>query len=166
MRRNILFFALLLLATNLRADEGKVNFSGEWVFNEAKSELGEGRWRQPVSMTIKQEGNDLKITRTALGRNGDEVTDSESLTLDGKEHKSEIRNSSRTSTANWSKAGDTLTISSKIIFSRNGNEFEMTTVESWSLQDDGQVLTIAQTSQTPRGERKRTMVYTKKKAAE
>jgi hypothetical protein len=166
MRRFLVVLALLSLAASLPADEGKVNFSGEWTFNEGKSELGEGRWRQPISMTVKHTGNDISIARTAQGRDGAPVADSESLTLDGKEHKSETRNSPRTSTAKWSESGETVTISSKVILNRDGNEFEITTVEVWSLQDGGAVLSIAQTSQTPRGERKRTLVYSKKKAAE
>lgn len=169
MRMNTLFFVIvsLLISIVTFAEDKKVNFSGEWSLNQEKSQLGEGRrWRVVTKLSVTQKGNDLTIKRTSQGRNREERVTEEVLTLDGKECKSTYRDFPRTSVAKWSKDGKTLTITSKMIFERDGNEFEVNTTEIWSLKEDGKTLSIDSTSKSPRGERKRTTIYNKVKSSE
>jgi hypothetical protein len=165
MRIYTLVLAAIVLVVSmslLAEDKKEINFSGEWKLNQEKSQLGEGRgFRGASKMVITQKGNDLSIERTSQRRNGEESVYTEALTLDGKECTNTIRNNPRTSTANWTDDGKTLTIKSKVVFSRDGNEFEMKSSEIWSLKEDGKVLSIDSTSETPRGERKATYVYDK-----
>ena len=150
------------------ADEGKINFSGEWSFNEEKSELGEGRGRRRagLKLTVTQKGNDLTIERLSQGRSGEEFTSEEKLTLDGKECINTIRERPRTSVVKWADDGKSLTITTKMVFDRGGEEFEINSTDIWSLKEDGKLLSIDSSSITPRGERSATYVYDKVKVAE
>ena len=140
----------------------KPNFSGTWGFNEDKSELGEGGFRgAAVKLMIKQEGNNMSIERVSQRRDGEEFTTTEKYTLDGKECENPARNTTRKSTVTWSEDSKSLTISSTMVFEREGQEMEMKTSEVLSLTDDGKSLSINSTSMTPRGEMKRTYVYDK-----
>jgi len=143
------------------AQGGKVDFSGEWFFNESKSNMGEGRFGTSSKLTIKQEGNNLTIERLRTGRDGQEMTSTQELTLDGKESENDTGRGTRKSAATWSDDGKSLTIKSTMVFDRDGETMEMKSVEQWKLTDGGKILSIESSSSTPRGERKATMVYNK-----
>lgn len=139
----------------------KVDFSGKWDLNESKSNLGEGRFFSAAKMAITQDGNTITIERTRTGRDGEERTSSETLTLDGKENVVESDNRNTTSVATWSEDGATLTIKSKTEFSRQGETFEMNRTEVWTLGEDGKTLNIQSDSSSSRGDRSVTLVYDK-----
>ena len=146
---------------NLFAQKGKVDFSGEWSFNESKSDMGEGRFQTSLKLTIKQEGNNLTIERLQKGRDGQERKSTQELTLDGKESEYTAGRGTRKSTVTWSDDGLALTVKSTMVFDRDGETMEMKSVEQWKLTDGGKILSIESASSTPRGERKATMVYDK-----
>ncbi|MCD6565436.1 MAG: hypothetical protein J7K53_05790 [Bacteroidales bacterium] len=158
----IAFLVSFLVNMNSFAQEGKVDFSGEWFFNESKSDMGEGRFQTSLKLTVKQEGNNLTIERLQTGRDGQEMKITQKLTLDGKESKNTARRGTRKSTATWSDNGKTLTIKSTMAFDRGGETMEMKSVDQWKLSGGGKILSIESSSSTPRGERKATMVYDKK----
>jgi hypothetical protein len=163
---NLVSIIILLLSLSfLFAEEGKVNFSGEWNLNQDKSEIGgggRGRGGGSSKLVVKQEDNKLTIDRTSRNRDGEEFIRTTELTLDGKETKTEgFRGSEQTTTANWTDNGNTLTISSVAIYERDGQEFEMNSTEVWHLQENGKVLSIESTRTTPRGERTSKLVYDK-----
>jgi mannan endo-1,4-beta-mannosidase len=138
------------------------DFSGNWIFNEDKSTLDNmGAGMLPYKMAISQKGNDLSIQRSFIVEWGDDRVTDEKLTLDGREATSEFMNSPRVMTAKWSDKGDALLIDSKVTFNRGGQTFEMKSNEIWTLTGQGTVLSIAQTSNSFRGERKITMIYEK-----
>ena len=154
--------SFFLVPMSSYAQGGKVDFSGEWSFNESKSNMGEGRFQTTLKLTIKQEGNNLTIERLQTGRDGQEITMTQKLTLDGKESKNTTRRGTRKSAATWSDDGKSLTIKSTMVFDRGGETMEMKSIEQWKLIDGGKILSIDSSSSTPRGERKATMVYEKK----
>lgn len=154
---------LLMNPFNASAIDGETDYSGEWTFNESKSNLGEGRFRgASPTLTVKQDGINLVIERVRRNREGQESKSTEKLTLDGKECKNDTGRGTRTSTASWSEDGKTLTINSVMVFDRGGETMEMKSAEVWELTDGGKSLTIKSTSSTPGGERKTTLVYDKK----
>ena len=153
--------SLLLISTSSFAGE-KTDFTGEWTLNEDKSDLGEGRVFAAFKLTVKQEGNTIIIERTRAGRDGEERTTSETLTLDGKENINEGERGSSTSVLKWSDDGTTLTIKSKREFNRQGETFEMNSTEIWTLAEDGKTLKIQSDMSSSRGERSATLVYEKK----
>lgn len=164
MRTRILFIVLLtnFFMLNLFAAD-KVDFSGEWAFNEEKSVLDENGTRfLPSIIKVTQKGNDITIEKTYQREYEDDFIIEEKLTLDGKECESEIWNSPRISTANWSEKGDTLTIATKISFERDGQTSEMVLNEAWILQEKDHGLSIKHFSSSSWGERKITMIFEKK----
>ena len=90
------------------------------------------------------------------------ITDEE-LTLDGKEKtfKAPFGNTPGTISAHLSPNGDTLFIDSKIKFNYNGRSNEWTTSESWTLEKEGQILSVQQTFNSFQGKRTLTAVYNK-----
>ncbi len=157
----VFLVSLFLIPMSSYGQGGKVDFSGEWVFNESKSDMGEGRFGTSSKLTIKQEGNNITIERLRTGRDGQEMTSTDKLTMDGKESENETGRGTRKSAATWSDDGKSLTIKSTMVFDRNGETMEMKSVEQWKLTDGGKILSIDSSSSTPRGERKATMVYDK-----
>jgi len=140
----------------------KVDFSGEWNLNEDKSDLGEGRAFAAFKIVVNQEGNTLTIERTRAGRDGEERTNSETLTMDGKENINENERGSSSSVLTWSEDGGSLTIKTTREFNRQGETFEMNSTEVWTLTGDGKVLSIQSDISSSRGERSATLVYDKK----
>jgi hypothetical protein len=142
-----------------------VSFSGEWILNQSKRVLDEnGTQFLTVKMTLIQAGNDLTVQKSFNNEFQGDFVGEEKLTLDGKECKSEFWNSPRTSTANWSLKGDTLTIATTIVFERDGQKSEMLMKEALSLKDDGKTLSVQHFSSSTWGERKTTMVFDRKEA--
>ena len=156
---SIAFFVLFLLypATTYAGD--KVDFSGEWTLNEDKSEMGEGRFRPSATLKITQAENSLVTERTRTGRDGQERKMRDEYTLDGEAKLTETERGSTKSTASWSEDGKTLTINSYRKMTREGQTFEITTLETWELSDDGSALTIKSSISSPRGERSIVLVY-------
>lgn len=154
----------LLISFMLFAETEKLNFSGEWSLNEEKSDLGEGRRRRPsAKLTISQDDDTLTIERLLTRRSGEEFKVKEKFTLDGKECENTVYERPKKSVVTWSKDGKSLNITSKIVFERDGNEFEFNTVEIWKLADDDDSLSIEYTYKSTRGERKSTYMYDKVK---
>ena len=153
--------SLLLIPTAAFAGE-KTDFTGEWTLNEDKSDLGERGAFAAFKIAVKQEGNTITIERTRTGRDGEERTNSETLTMDGKENISESERGSSTSALTWSDDGTALTIKSKREFNRQGETFEMNSTEVWTLAEDGKILKIQSDISSSRGERSVSLVYEKK----
>ena len=165
MRYLVLFISgvLLLIASVLSAQESTVNFAGEWVLNEDKSDLGgspSGRRSMIASkMVVEQKDDKFVVEAFRTNRDGEEVSTVFTYTLDGKECKNESDYRTSVSVAEWSEDGKTLTISSTITFSRSGQEFTMESTEIWSLDKDA--LSVETTRSTSRGERTSKGVYDK-----
>ena len=161
------FFILLnvfLLASAFTYAQ-KPNYTGDWNFNEGKSQLGDGGMRMTsTKIKITQDANTIVLERTSKRQSGEEMTSKETITLDGKECENTIMaNRTRKSTASWSADGKLLTITSTSVFERDGNKMEIKSVEIFKLSDDGTALSIDATSTSPRGERKQTLAYDKAK---
>ena len=159
-------FSIILCATLLApgyaySSKAKTDFSGKWVLSEDKSEMGEGRFRRSANIAIEQDGNNLKLERTRTGRDGQEMTTTQDMTLDGKEVVNERENRTTKTTATWSEDGTSLNVNSTMAFTRDGQTFESTSKEVWTLSEDGKTLTILYTSSSQRGDTKATLVYDK-----
>ena len=139
----------------------KVDFSGEWTFNESKSEMGEGRFRRSSELAVKQQGDELTIERTRTGRDGEERTTSENLTLNGKETLTERENRTTKTTAKWTDGGQVISITSVTTMERDGESFEFSRSETWTLSEIGKTLTIQSSFSSSRGEGTATLVYDK-----
>lgn len=151
----------LLLNPSISHAQGKVNFSGKWVLNADKSQLGEFGGFSASELVIKQEKNTFNLDRTRAGRDGELRTRSETVIADGKEHKEEGENRTTTAVASWTEKGTKLTIKYDIEFQRQGETFTMKRTEVWTMDQGGKVLTIQSDSSSQRGETSVTLVYEK-----
>jgi hypothetical protein len=150
---------LLIPATSFA--QKSADFSGKWTLNEDKSDLGEGRFFAASKLAITQDGKSITMERTRAGRDGEERTTSETITLDGKENVTETENRRTTSVANWSADKSALTIKSNIEFSRQGETMETTRTETLTLGEGGKGLNIQSDSSSSRGDRSVSLVYDK-----
>ena len=151
----LIFFGSFIMAQD-------TDFSGEWILNESESEMGERMRMVSKALKVSQDGNNFELERTRTGRDGEVRTSTDKLTLDGKPAVNENGNRSTESIVTWSEDGKSLTIASTTTMSRQGETFEMTSTEIWSLDKKGKILTIEYSGSTPRGERKATLIYDKK----
>jgi mannan endo-1,4-beta-mannosidase len=134
-------------------DKYPVNFSGQWIFNEEKSVVGNrGVGNTASEMEIVQDDDVLFVKRFMVVEWDDDRITNEEIMLDGTEMKSEFFNSPRISKASWNETNQSVLISSTVKFERGGRSFEMKSNEEWSLQEGGEVLKIVQTSTGFRGE--------------
>jgi hypothetical protein len=160
--------SILLCAFAVAAAQGKVNFSGTWIFDKSQSDFqqltgvrgGAGNGQDAsLSMVIEQQGPTLKITRT-LRAEGEEKTETHLYKTDGTETTNTgFRGESVVTKAWWD--GDKLVVSSsrtvQVLIKR-------VTVQSngvWSLSLDAKTLTIDATLETPRGEQRMKAVFHK-----
>jgi len=129
-----------------------VNFSGNWKFNEEKSEVGKnGTGNIPREIAIDQDGDLLHVKKVLNQEWGEDQTTNEDIPLDGSEMKSEIFNSPRISTASWNEDSKSVKISSSMKITRAGQTTERKSSEEWSLTEGSKELKIVQTTNGFRG---------------
>ena len=140
-----------------------VDFSGDWLFNEDKSELGgAGTGAIPYRMKTDQDGDILFVSKYNNVEWDGEQINNEEIDLTGGEMRSKAFNTPRISKASWDEETGSLTINSTVTFSRGGNIIEMKSSEEWQLAGDENTLTIHQESAGFRGNRvSTTLTYEK-----
>src|SRR5450759_4870091 len=150
----------LFFTAQLSAQNGTINFSGNWALNESKSNFGDSPFRMAASiMIVKQEGNSLSTERTMNSPDGQEMKMTGKYTMDGKEcENSGFMDSKTKSTVKWSADNKSITIASSTIFNMNGDNMEMKASETWILDGD-KTLKIETTTSMPDGEMKTSLVY-------
>jgi hypothetical protein len=163
-------FAFLCMPLAVNAQGSKANYAGKWALNATKSDMGQppqgqgqggGMRMGGGDFTATQEANLLTVERTRTGQDGQAVTTKSVYTLDGKVSVNTTARGESKSTATWSADGKSLTIVTTRTVERDGQSTEMKTTEVWSLTNPT-TLSVANTMNTPNGERKTTMVYDKK----
>ena len=157
--------ALLLISTTFAADK-KTDFSGSWLFNNQKSSGNEnqGRRMKPGNLSVTQNGNQFIIGRTVQRESGDTKTLLDTFSIDGKPTNSiSTPDREKKTSVSWNKEGTSIIFSTKAVFERQGAKTEISSTEVWTLSEKGAVLSLVNTSTSPRGERKATFVYDKGK---
>jgi len=161
---NKVLYALLIPAAMLFSFKvsDRVNFSGEWKLDEAKSDLGNFKNFAARTIKVDQKETEITISRTSPGFNGGEpVVRTATLTYDGKVSESTGFGGSKIkSTAKWSDDGQSLTINSSFVFERDGQTNEFKSTETWTLAKEG-TLSLITNSSTPNGDITSTAIYGK-----
>ena len=91
MRITVVSAIILLCSIGfVSAEDGEINFAGEWILDAEKSEIPEGRggrrgWAA-TKMVITQEENKLVVESSRTNRNGEERVIKATYTLDGIEN--------------------------------------------------------------------------------
>lgn len=163
-KRLILIPALFFVGIAAFSQEGNVDFTGNWTFNEEKSEPGEGRMEiEPYRLKVVHEEDNLIVERTAVDARGRTLELKGEYVLGGVTNVNtgmggqEIR-----SAVTWSDDGEKLLFRTSRTVQPGGRAMqtrEMRSDEAWSLSDDGKTLTIEITRHTQRGRMKRRIVY-------
>lgn len=155
MKSLMVFVLVVFMATLVFA----VDFSGTWVLNTEKSELGDGPGARMAvkKMVVEQKQNAIKIESTREGRDGSDRTNTQDMTLDGKDCKQESQWGEAVSNATLSD--DVLVIKTKRTFERDGQTNEMLFEQKWSMDD--KALVVNAKSNSPWGENEMKLVYDK-----
>lgn len=170
LQRTIGIMALLLLGLGVAAAQAEPQFSGSWVLDRSQSQFPthEGRGQkapdaqaqpQPppqVTLTVAQQGNTLKVTRTfAKGTRQRSMTDT--IVADGSD---QIQQGYRGNVVTRSTfEGDRLVVTHTRTKKTDQGEQTMSRQSIWTLSPDGRVLTIDTTMHSPRGDRAMKTVY-------
>jgi len=159
-RLSVLFIAPAILLTFAATDNS--NFSGDWTLNESKSDMGQFANFVPRKIKVDQKTDSITISKTSSGFNGEDVTQTETLSYDGKDTESTIfENSKRKAKAQWSDDGKTLTITFTLMLDFNGQVTEVTGTEKLALGDDGKTLILQSNSTSSFGDNGYKGVYEK-----
>ncbi|MGW8316743.1 MAG: glycoside hydrolase family 26 protein [Bacteroidales bacterium] len=129
-----------------------VNFSGNWLFNEEQSELGErGPAGTPYRMEIIHEDDLLQVKSYDIVEWGDDRITHREILLDGTAMESTFFNSPRVSTARYDAENNSIEITTTTLFTRGEQQFEWNSREQWILESGGEILKIVNTSPGFRG---------------
>ena len=154
MKKIILYtFIMVMVVTGFTSAQAAVNFSGTWVLDIDKSDLGmnnpaaKARMNK-VTLVIKQTATQLTIERST----GDTAT----YNLDGSESINNLPNDIQSKTTmKW--VGNTL--AARTVSLINGIERVMT--DERSLSADGKQMTLKITLTIPSGVKNQLLIYTK-----
>lgn len=160
--RKIFFVSVFCLAAS--GLFGQTNFSGNWAFNESKSNFGDSQFRfAATSMVVTQDASSMSVESVMPGRDGEEMKTSAKYTLDGKLSENPMFNTTRKSTVAWSADKSAMIISSSMTFDMGGETREMKSTDTWKLAEGGKVLLIESVRPgRDGGEMKTTAAYDKK----
>jgi hypothetical protein len=153
---------LILITSSFSVLAQNKNFAGEWTINKEKTTLAD---EQLFLSGIKVElrNDSLLTTRTYENGMGESYPFDENLSLDGKESKISIYDMPRTSKATKSDAEGSLLVESTTIFNGQYGEDSLLAKETWKLDLEGKVLTIAFTNKMSGNDVTGTNIYDKVK---
>lgn len=142
----------------------RANFSAEWTLNEAKSELGDfGSRFAARKIQVEQKEDAITIAKTGPSFTGEDVTNTETLSFDGKQSETTVFGTSKKkSTLKWADDGQSFVITYTIFFDFNGEISEIKGTETWIMAADGKSFTSQIASVGPQGEFSMKGAYEKK----
>lgn len=146
------------IATKVRP----ANFSGQWILNEEKSQLGRTVTgaTAPAKLETIHNGHALTVRTTHILEYADDRITEEKLTLDGAEVKSELMNSSRVVTATVSPGGgNEIVMNSTTVLTWGAPGAQIVARETWKLLSGGNELSIHRSSHGPGGPAEVTFIF-------
>jgi len=167
--KTLAFTCSVAIATGLfafKSIEKPVNFTGTWVLNIEKSELGNAPIPKTGKSSIKilQLQPALIMEKSLTDSNGKVHAAVDTINFDGKPKTLNVGNGQqlkRTISQQWSADQQTMTLASKFSADNNGEPVEFTGTEIWKVSEDGKVLTIVNETVLPDRTDKLILVYTK-----
>lgn len=138
----------------------RTDFSGTWLLDENRSDFGRmGASNAPTKFEIHQNDTSLLWRSTRVLEFADDQITEESVTLDGRESKSEFMNSPRVTTALPAEHDRSMKLHSTTSLSWGAPGVKMVTDETWTLAERGRFLSIHRVVQSPMGSQESTLVY-------
>ncbi|HKY30294.1 MAG TPA: hypothetical protein VJM12_20350 [Pyrinomonadaceae bacterium] len=141
------------------------NFAGTWVLDKSKTQNVPRQWENATSVTLEIKQDDKQVTLETKAEGSQFPSQPLTYNLDGTESTVEMTGripGKATLKAAWTNEGNTLELSRKQSGNFNGQDFTFTTNERLTLSEGGKVLTIARSSESPRGKQESTLVFNKK----
>ena len=175
LQRTIGMMAALLLGLGVAAAQAEPQFTGSWVLDRSQSQFpkherraqtapdAQAQPQQPqqpaqVTLTVAQQGNTLKVTRTfARGTRSHSMTDM--IVADGSDQVEQGYHGNVVTRSTFE--GDRLIVTHTRTKKTDQGEQTMSRQSIWTLSPDGRVLTIDTTMHGPRGDRATKTVYQK-----
>jgi hypothetical protein len=166
MKKNIFSIAILTilaLGLSVSAITVRVDFTGSWKLNTAKSAgLPPG---MEQTMIVKQTGDEIKLETVVKGGPQGEQTVADAYVLDGKEHDFKPSNAPEGArgkrTAKWNANGIDVAEKLEITGAADGSTVTIEATRKWVLSADGKTLTIEIKSKTPQGEQNNRRIFVK-----
>jgi hypothetical protein len=154
----LLTLCALPVSRTAHAQDALPNFTGKWTLDLAKSDFGPMPPPQSVVHTIEHKEPNIKIVTSQKSEQG-EVTNERNLTTDGKPNVNKVRmggpDQEVTSTSKW--VGKSLNTVMKVDIQGTPLDFN----DTWTLSDEGKVLTIVRAIKSPQGDFAATTVFNK-----
>ncbi len=178
MRKSIMFGALLSLFVLAGAVSAQSNYAGDWKLDKENSELGERSRVKSMTMNVTQNDDELTYERKVereerdgaggrgrgrRGMRGGGNAGPVTFKLDGTETSTDVDRGFATGkvTRKAEEKEAALLLTTKSVFDTPRGEMKITSVETWSLAEDGKTLTVSAETETPRGSRSSKLVFTK-----
>ena len=183
MKKAVLIFAAIALASAAAFAQKAPDFSGTWTLDKERSDLNDRSQIETMTMTVEQTAESLKVAtetkRTApqgggqgpAGRRGGPGGGGRFGGADGKFTYSLTERETTTEQAtprgpvpvklSAKLDGATLKLTQKRTFSGQMGEVTATSKEDWSLSADGKTLTVKRSLESPMGTNTSTLVFTK-----
>jgi hypothetical protein len=158
-----IFFSLLaslIIAVSVFAGDGKTGYTGNWKIDKVKSSPSSSSLLLS-EISFKVNNDSLQTMRTYESSNGETYTFNENLTLDSKEYKIVIYEMPRKAKAQWSEKGSSLLIESTTTFTRDSDDQNVTSIETWTLSESGNQLTYDFVTKTSEGSEKGILYFNK-----
>jgi hypothetical protein len=149
-----LVLALAAAALLSAADVKKPDYSGKWKINVAQSQSPNGMVPTTYERVIEHKDPAVSV-QTTIGMNGNERVSSAKFTTDGKEAVNQVNGREAKTKASW--LGDKLLIENRLEFGGNA----ITSLETWSLSQDGKSLAVDYKLTSPQGEMSSKLVFDK-----
>jgi len=167
MKRFLIASGLVcILVMGAWAAAAPANFSGTWELDKAKSE-GLAPQMADVNITMVVTQDDKQITSETKYTGGAQERPSQKATymLDGSETTAEVGGrmpGKATLKAKWMMDGKVLELNTVRNVTFQDNPVTITQKEHWELADDGKVLKIHRTTESPRGTQESKLTFNKK----
>lgn len=144
-----LIFSINLFPNKLPIVYENPNFSGTWIINVAKSELGQAPlYTANKQISVQQSYDSIRIERLApktADENSEDYITIETLSLNGKPlEKITSSNRKRSTSIKWSEDRQKLIQTTEYSFQSNHDEIEYNKTEIWVLLQNGQILVVSQ----------------------
>ncbi len=143
-KRRIAICLIVFLCATLVGAQTRPNFSGTWKQNMEKSTT-KSSWLKSYVNKIEQQDVNLKVTTTTVGDRGERTYDRTYVI--GKEDKNQDHEGDQfTTNVRWD--GNTLVFDTM----EKEHDATLTSKETWTLSDDGKMLTKTIHRSGPRGD--------------
>lgn len=137
-----------------------VNFTGNWVFCEEESKLGNrGSSQLAWKIKVSQTSNEIEFVKSLIVEFAESKDEIFSYKMDGSQHESLFWNSPQVTTVQWNKPADSLIFKSITTFTWGEKPTEMLTLEKWSLSADESLLSVHLQSDSPWGKQDVILIY-------